>query len=271
VLALLVLNANRVVSRERLIDSLWGDNPPETAVTTVQVYVSRLRKVLPAGSLVTRGRGYVLEVDSDAVDLARFETLIAEARSAEPGHASRLLRDALALWCGAPLVDFDEPFAQIERGRIEDLRLAALEARIEADVALGHHTTVIGELETLIAERPHRESLRGLLMLALYRSGRQAEALEAFRSARAVLDGLGIEPSEQLRDLERAILRQDPSLRLRPPGRSNAPETPTPVIARVGTLAKVSSLFHREDVQVVGRTTERFLRSVFGRLAYAAS
>src|SRR5262245_8281879 len=116
VLALLVLNANQVVSRERLVDSLWGDAPPEPAVATVQVYISRLGKVLPEGSLVTRGRGYVLEVDPEAVDLVGFETLIAEARTAGPGRASRLFRDALALWRGLPLAEFDEPFVQVERG-----------------------------------------------------------------------------------------------------------------------------------------------------------
>src|SRR5262249_2996095 len=156
--------------------------------TSVQVYVSRLRKLLPDGTLVTRGRGYVLEVEPGSIDLARFERLVAESRKADPDRASQLLREALALWRGRALREFDEPFAQVEAGRLEDLRLAGLEERIEGDLARGRHADLIGELEVLIAEHPHRERLRGQLMLALYRSGRQAEALAAYRAARAALD-----------------------------------------------------------------------------------
>jgi DNA-binding SARP family transcriptional activator len=223
-LALLLVNANHVLSRDRLIDSLWGEDPPETAVTSVQVYVSRLRKLLPPGTLVTRPPGYLLEVEPDELDLQRFEHLLADARKADPERASILLREALELWRGPALAEFaGEPFAVAEAGRIDDLRLAALEERIEADLALGRHADLIGELELLIAANPHRERLRGQLILALYRSGRQAEALEAYQQARRTLDQLGIEPSANLQRLEKAILLQDEELQApaRPSGGAN--------------------------------------------------
>jgi DNA-binding SARP family transcriptional activator len=211
--AVLLLNANRVVSRDRLIDELWGDDPPGTAVQTVRVYVSRMRKLFPPGTLVTRRPGYMLRAGPETIDLLRFEQLLADGRAAldadDPGRASRLLREALQLWRGPPLTELDEPFAQIEGARLEDLRLAALEELIDADLAFGRHADLIAELELLVAEHPHRERLRGQLMVALYRDGRQAEALEAYRDARAALDELGIEPSEQLRNLEKSILTQD--------------------------------------------------------------
>src|SRR5262245_1288728 len=194
VLALLLLNANRVVSQERLIDELWGDEPPPTGVTTIQVYVSRLRKLLPADALQTRPPGYLLAIEPEQVDLSRFERLVAEARTADPGRASELLREALGLWRGPALGEFEEVFFRVEAGRLEELRLAALEERIEADLALGRQRELTGELEALITDYPHRERLRGQLMLALYRSGRQADALRAYREARAALDELGIEP-----------------------------------------------------------------------------
>jgi DNA-binding SARP family transcriptional activator len=203
-LALLLLNANRVISRDRLIDGLWGEQPPETAVQSLQVYVSRLRKLLPAKTLLSRPPGYLLEIDADELDLRRFARLLGDGREAlavsDPQRAAGLLHDALALWRGPALAEFVfEPFAQGEIGRLEDLRLAAVEERIAADLALGRHADLIGELEALIAENPHRERLRGQLMVALYRSGRQAEALEAYREARrALVDELGIEPSEHL-------------------------------------------------------------------------
>src|SRR3954453_5736388 len=211
-LALLLLNANRVVSRERLVDLLWDEQPPASAVTNVHGYVSRLRKVLPPDELQTHPSGYLLRVEPERIDLLRFERLVADARQADPGRASGLLHEALGLWRGPPLAEFEESFARVEGGRLEDLRLAAVEERIEGDLALGRHADVAGELETLIVEHPHRERLRGQLMLALYRSGRQAEALDAYRHARAALDDLGIEPSERLRTLERGILTQDRSL-----------------------------------------------------------
>src|SRR5712692_8344828 len=208
-LAILLTRANEIVSTDRLIDELWGDRPPKTAANTLQYYVSQLRKLLGADRIVTRRPGYLIQVEPGELDLERFERL------AEEGGADGLRR-ALALWRGAPLADFAyEAFAQAAIGRLEELRLTALEQRIEADLALGRHGELAGELEELVAEHPLRERPRGQLMLALYRSGRQAEALEAYQETRRVLvEQLGIEPSPALQELERAILRQDPALDL---------------------------------------------------------
>jgi YVTN family beta-propeller protein len=220
-LALLLVNANHVLSRDRLIDELWGDEPPETAVQSLQVYISRLRKLLPADTLLRRPPGYLLEVGEDELDLHRFERLLGEGHKAlaadDAERASNILHEALALWRGPVLAEFVfEPFARSEVGRLEDLRLAAVEHRIEADLSLGRHTDLIGELEALIAENPYRERLRRQVMLALYRSGRQAEALEAYQAARrALVDELGIEPSGALQQLEKAILNQDAALETR--------------------------------------------------------
>jgi YVTN family beta-propeller protein len=226
-LALLVLSAGEVVSTDRLIDALWGDRPPASALNSVRVYVSHLRRALGNGRLLTRGHGYSLTLEPEQVDLGRFERLLAEGRQAlaggDAGRAVELLGAALALWRGPALLDFaSEPFAQSEIGRLEELRLAALEERIEADLALGHHAELVPELEALVRSNPLRERLRAQLMLALYRSGRQAEALEAYRQARVTLVGeLGLEPGRRLQELERAILSQDP--RLDPPARPAAP------------------------------------------------
>jgi DNA-binding SARP family transcriptional activator/DNA-binding CsgD family transcriptional regulator len=219
-LGLLLVNANQVVSRDRLIDELWGEEPPPSAVQSIQVYVSRLRKLLPPDTLLTRTTGYVLEVDPNDVDLSCFEGLLAEGRKAlaahDPQRATEVLHEALDLWRGPPLAEFAfEPFAQAVIGRLEELRLAALEDRIEADLELGRDAELIAELEALIAENPHRERLRGQLMLALYRSERQAEALEVYRRGRRTLDELGIEPSAVLQQLEKAILNHDPALQAR--------------------------------------------------------
>src|SRR5918994_5113128 len=213
-LAVLLLHANEVVSTDRLLDDLWGWSPPATAVKSIQLYVSRLRKELGEGRLVTRPPGYVLRVERSELDVARFEQLVGEARIAEAERAARKLREALALWRGRPLADLAyEPFAQGEIARLEDLRVAALEQLIDAKLALGRHAEVIGELESLISDYPYRERLRAQLMLALYRSDRQADALQAYQDARRSLtDELGIEPGERLRELERAILAQDPDL-----------------------------------------------------------
>jgi DNA-binding SARP family transcriptional activator len=217
-LAVLLLHAGEVVSSDRLIDELWGDEPPESGVTALQVRVSQLRKALgsAAEQLETRAPGYVIRLGTEELDLHRFTRLVDEAVSAEPAHASDLLWQALALWRGPPLADFAyEGFAQAAIGRLEELRLAALEKRIEADLAVGRHAELAGELESLVVEHPLRERFRGQLMLALYRSGRQAEALAAYQSTReALVEGLGIEPGPALQELERAILRQDPGLAL---------------------------------------------------------
>jgi DNA-binding SARP family transcriptional activator len=213
-LAMLLLHANQVVSTDRLIDALWGASPPFTCGKSIQVYVSRLRKALADNRLVTYAPGYVVYVDATELDLARFEQLVTEARRASPESASTKLREALSLWRGPPLADLAyEQFAQAEIARLEEMRLGAVEQRIEADLELGRHAEIVAELEALIAGNPLRERFRYQLMLALYRSERQAEALEAYRQARQELaDELGLEPSESLKQLEAAILRQDPDL-----------------------------------------------------------
>ncbi len=228
-LAVLLLQANEVVSTDRLIDELWGAVPPATAAKGVQVHVSRLRKALGGGRLATYGRGYVLRVEPSELDLARFERLADEARGAAPDVAARKLGEALALWRGPALADLAyEPFAQAEIARLEELRLTVLEQRIDADLACGWHAELVGELEALVGRHPLREGLRSRLMLALYRSARQAEALDAYRAARRELqEELGLEPSGELRRLEQAILRQDPDLDPRPkPGTEGSDPSP---------------------------------------------
>ena len=218
-LAMLLLNSGAVVSSDRLVDALWGDEPPETAPKALQVHVSQLRKTLGAALIRTRPSGYGLELGDHGLDLERFRRLQDEARSvagSDPARARRLLTDALALWRGPPLADFTyEPFARSDIRRLEEMRIAAIEDRVDADLALGRHGEVVGELESLIAEHPLRERLRAQRMLALYRSGRQAEALDAYHAARRALnDELGIEPGRELQRLQQAILGQDPELDL---------------------------------------------------------
>lgn len=227
-LAVLLLHANEVVSTDRLLDDLWGASPPATADKSIQLYVSRLRKALGEGRLVTRRPGYVLRVERSELDVARFEQLVEEARVAEAERAARKLREALALWRGRPLADLAfEPFAQAEIARLEELRLDARELRVEADLAGGRHAQLVGELEALVAEHPLRERLWMQLMLALYRSARQAEALEAYRGARRVLDEqLGLEPSAELKQLQQAILEHDPALDLAPATAQHAAAPP---------------------------------------------
>jgi len=220
-LAMLLLDANRVVSTDRLIDGLWEDDPPETAPKAIQVHVSAIRKLLGKERVVTREPGYLLRVDDSELDLVRFRRLREQGR----------LDEALALWRGPPLADFrDHRFAQSDVARLEDERLACLEERIERDLAAGRHAELTGELEELVQEHPLRERLRELSMLALYRAGRQAEALAVYQQARRVLvDELGIEPGKPLRDLYQAILNQDPALD--PPPVKGAPREPAPAAA----------------------------------------
>jgi DNA-binding SARP family transcriptional activator len=226
-LALLLLHANETLSTERLIDDLWGEDPPATAVKTVQVHVHRLRKALAAegnstGSdlLVTRENGYELRVDPERIDLWRFERLVREGTSAlaagDPQAAAAALERGLDLWRGEPLCELaDEPFVRRAVDRLADHKVEATERLIEAKLALGRHAEVLGELGTLISAYPYRERLRAQLMLALYRCERQADALQAYQEARkALVEELGIEPGERLRELERAILAQDPAISL---------------------------------------------------------
>jgi DNA-binding SARP family transcriptional activator len=225
-LALLVIHANETLSTERLIDELWGERPPATAAKTMQVHISRLRRALErpgAGHgdlVVTRKHGYELRVNRESVDSLRFARLIAEARGELAAgrfeRATSLLVAAMSLWRGPALAEFaSERFARAESARLDELRVGALEELVEAKLALGGHAEVVGELGALIAEHPYRERLRSQLMLALYRCDRQAEALQAYQDARRKLvEELGIEPGGRLRELERAILAQDPALAL---------------------------------------------------------
>ena len=241
-LALLLLHRNEAVSTDRLTDGLWGEQPPATAGKVVQVYVSRLRRLLgPAGEgggrLVTRPPGYLLRLDPDELDLDRFEALVERAGRAmatgDAAAAAEALRRGLALWRGPALADLAfEPFAQAAAAGLEEQRLAALESRLEADLALGRAPELIGELGALVGEHPLRERLRRSLVLALYRAGRQAEALEAYRAARrALVQDLGIEPGPELAELEGAILRHDPALAPRSSPASPVPPAPDPPTA----------------------------------------
>jgi DNA-binding SARP family transcriptional activator len=208
----LLLRAGEVVSVDRLIDALWGAAPPTEAANALQYHVSRLRKLLDDGdTVVTRDPGYALRLDGHELDLLRFEALVDEAEAAPPDQAARLLREALALWRGPPLADLaGEAAAEPDIRRLEELRLGALERRLDAELELGRHAQIVPELEALVAEHPLRERLAATLMRALYGSGRQVEALAVYRQARETLvDELGIEPGRALQELERSILRQD--------------------------------------------------------------
>jgi DNA-binding SARP family transcriptional activator len=212
-LALLLLHANELVSSDRLIDELWAAEQPKDPHTALQSQVSRLRKALD-GRITGQSHGYMLRVARGELDLDRFQNFVTEAEELAAEERARRLREALALWHGAPLSNVaHEPFAELEAARLDELRVAALEERINADLELGRHTDLVGELQALVGEHPLRERLRGQLMLALYRCGRQAEALEVFRHGRQLLvEELGLEPSAELKELEAAILRQDPGL-----------------------------------------------------------
>src|SRR4051794_34734566 len=210
VLGFLLLRANRVVATDLLVDALWGDNPPRTATTSLQNAISALRKLVGADVLVTKPPGYSLVVSADSFDLARFEALVSEARSLEPEARALALRDALALWRGDPLSDLAlDPAFEAEARRLDELRLTTLEERIDADLAAGRHVDVVPELMSLVSENPLRERLREQLMLAHYHSGRQDDALRAYRDARSALGELGLEPSPQLQELEKRILRHE--------------------------------------------------------------
>jgi DNA-binding SARP family transcriptional activator len=250
VLALLLLHANQTLSRERLLDELWGERLPATAAKTLQVNISRLRKALAQaapsdsdGLILTREQGYELSLDPERLDAHRFERLVAEGRSElaanRPQRARSLIEEALALWRGEPFGDLAyEPFAQRESARLEELRLVARELLVDAGLALGRHTELVGELERMVAEHPYRERLRAQLMMALYRSERQADALQAYQNARRTLvEQLGIEPGERLRELERAILEQDPALLL--PARAGQTEPGPRVVDRERELAEL--------------------------------
>ena len=260
-LALLLLHANEVVSRDVLVDGLWGGEPPRSARHSLEVYVSRLRKVV-GGRLKTRPAGYVLELESGDLDAGRFEDLLAKGSAAlRAGNATtsaKLLREALALWRGRPFEDAAyEQFTQVEAARLEALRLACLEERVEADLARGEHAGLVAELETLVSRHPLRERACEQLMLALYRSGRQVEALRVYRDARRRLVEVGVEPSQALRRLEQAILQQDADLEAPQTSspRSRVPQPPaTEFVGRKADIAAVSDLLHRDDVRLLTLT-----------------
>jgi len=223
---MLALHANRTVAMGELIDGLWGDRPPASAGKNVQLYVSRLRKALAAAGsdseaeIATRGRGYELRLPEGAVDAARFERLVERARGeAEQGIGDGAVQSALELWRGSPLADVaEEPFAPPEIRRLEELHLRAIELAIEAELAAGRHREALGSLESLLAEHPLNERLHAQRMLALYRAGRQSAAMDAYREAsRILIEEIGAGPGSELRELQEAILRQDPALDPPPP------------------------------------------------------
>src|SRR5215212_7451321 len=264
VFAVLALHPNQPVSAERLAVALWGEDVPPSAVKTVQVYVARLRKALgDRDVLVTTPAGYRLRVLPGELDAERFERRVADGRDAlaagRAEHAAAELREALELWRGAPLADLaSAPFAPAEVARLEEQHLAAVELRVEADLAAGDHAELIAELQQLTSRHPWRERLHAQLMLALYRSGRQADALEAYRHAREVLvEQLGIEPGADLHDLHEAILAHDPAIdasratrttaseRDAGPGASNAPavhKLPAPPNRTVGRRRELAAV-----------------------------
>ncbi len=249
-LSILLVHANDAVSVDRLIDGVWGESPPATALGALQVHVHALRKVLGAARVVTRPPGYMLRVEPGELDVERFDRLV----------AAGAYSDALALWRGPALDDVaHEPFAQAEAARLDDARLSALEARIGLDLDAGRHGAVVAELEGLVAAHPHRERFRAQQMLALYRSGRQADALAAYRDARAALDELGLEPSAELRALEQQILLQDPGLDppsavATEPASETLPTDATPLVGRELEIAAVTSLLGRPEIRLVTLT-----------------
>jgi DNA-binding SARP family transcriptional activator len=246
-LAVLILHANEVVAADRLMEDLWGERQPTSGAKALHVYVSQLRKVIGENRVLTRAPGYMLHLDPEELDLTRFQRLREKADTSAPQEASSVLREAIALWRGAPLADVAyESFAQSEIARLEELRTTAIEQRIEMDLALGKHAELVGELDALVREHPLRERVRAQLMVALYRSGRQAEALDAYNDARqALVEELGIEPSTSLRELHQKILRQDPALELAP---VTAPRT-----VFVGRDAELSELRAGLDDAIAGR------------------
>jgi WD40 repeat protein/DNA-binding SARP family transcriptional activator len=277
-IAVLLLHANEVVSADRLIDALWGERAPETSAHTLQVYVSQVRKAFrstrnggPDSVLVTRPPGYLLRVHRHELDLDVFTEQVEEGRRAtaegDPATAARLLAAGLDLWRGPPLDEFAyETFAQAPIAKLVELRLSAIEDEIDANLALGRHPDLVGELQTLVAEHPLRDRLRAQYMLALYRSGRQAEALEAYREARRMLtEELGIDPAPELQRVERAILAQDPALEW--PGLPAAVGSRTDPGTDVGAGATAIQTFLIADVRGYSTYTQEYGDEAAGRLA----
>jgi predicted ATPase/DNA-binding SARP family transcriptional activator len=261
-LAVLLLNANTVLSRDQLVDALWGDEPPRSAVSSLQVYVHGLRKALGAERIERHGTGYRLQLDPVELDLARFERLVEQAAAAlaagRASDAAEDLRGALALWGGEPLADLvAEPAYQTAAAQLAERRLRALELLHDAELELGRHDDLVPELERLIAAEPFRERFRAQHVLALYRSGRQADALAACREARSLLvEELGVDPGPELQELERRILRHDPTLAAPDapaPPRLQLPTPPTPLVGRRLEVAAAAALL-REDARLLTLT-----------------
>ncbi len=242
-LALLALRANEAVPLTRLIDELWPEEPPASAAKVVQTYVARLRRALGTDMLETRGAGYALRLDPDDIDATRFEALIRTGRS----------QQALALWRGPPLADVGfVPALRDEAARLEELRLQAIEGRIEAELAAGRHAEVVPELQGLVSEHRYRERLSGQLMLALYRSGRQAEALETYRETRqALVEELGIEPGPELREVERQILTGEVELETIVEARPELPSPLTPLVGRERELAAIEDQLRQPNLRAL--------------------
>jgi DNA-binding SARP family transcriptional activator len=255
VLALLLVHAGEIVPADRLVDQVWGDESPGSARRSLRVRMAHLRTALGADRILTRPPGYLLHVEREALDLDRFQRLLADSDGVEPAIASERLREALALWRGPALADFRyESWAAAPTARLEELRVVALEKRIDADLALGRHAALVGELEAVVIEHPLRERFRAQLMLALYRAERQAEALDVYqRTRREFVGELGLEPGPALQELERAILGQDPSLALE---RSTVPERSILVVGLAtrsmnGLVALAGPLARQPDRELI--------------------
>ncbi len=264
-LAILLLRANEPVPRDRLIEELWDGRPPSSAAKVLQTYISQLRRAFGRDAIRTVSSAYELSTDAGSFDMLRFEQLVGSARAEAPAEANRILREALSLWRGQPLAEFAyEPWAQSEIARLEELRLVAVQQRIETDLALGAGAELVGELELLVVQHPLRERLRAQLMLALYRSGRQADALAAYRDARrSLVETLGIEPTLALRQLERSILDQDQALDLvaaEPPTDGAGQAAPSlegrsaSFVGRTRELGEIRALLSRGDVRLLTLT-----------------
>jgi DNA-binding SARP family transcriptional activator len=259
VLTVLLLEAGRVVSVDRLVDALWGERPPRTAVTSLQNFVSQLRKALGPEILETKPPGYRLNVRPGELDLDRFRAKVETARTAQPPQErATKLREALDVWRGPPLADFSfEAFAQPHIAHLEELRLSTLEERVQADLEAGRHGELVGELEGLVDEYPVRERLRGQYMLALYRSERQAEALQAYQDGRRILvDDLGIEPSRELQQLHGAILRQESGLQA--PGAAPPSEDHFDQVLRALFDGRLVAVLGADVADLATRLAQRF-------------
>jgi DNA-binding SARP family transcriptional activator len=258
VLALLLLERGRVVSVDRLLEALWGELPPRTATTSLQNFISQLRKTLGPERLETKPPGYRLRVEPGELDLDRFSVLVESARTLEPPERAAKLREALALWRGPLLADLTfESFAQPHIAHFEEVRLGTLEERIEADLEVGSHAELIGELEVLVEGYPQRERLRGQYMLALYRSGRQAEALQTYQEGRRLLvEQLGIEPGRELQQLHGSILRQEVGLQA--PGATPPSEDHFDQVLRALVTGRLVAVLGAEVADLSSSLAQRF-------------